>query len=406
MLQAQVYYEQASRHRFAQLTLGVELESGWGGQTSYLATDGSMLTQELASTIRPRILIGGMHFWGHADFSIAFPLSYPEQRTSNLNLAALSGVETIFKYYPIAVRRGGIRPYLGFSLAPYTFFQDNSNLALGEGPSRTYVRLPLKTGLTFSLANHLFDLGLTYNYANTIDYPLSPELNTEISTAPLFAHVSYRYQLETTLSAERGWENGSTQELTDRLAENGGLNDFFVGIGLSSAWWLGRSDYVEEERPFLPGYNTAIMPDFSLGYYLHQPDLQLALSYRAYASSHRAFGVFNQSKRQSIGLELTKNLFDYNGFVPFLGPVVSRETLSFNERDSQGVDISLQERKTAFGIAFGWDVRPNRIQSFILRTNLRYFPNLFLEHPSGRRLDFDAIEFNFIQLVLFPERLF
>lgn len=211
-LQAQVYYEQASRHRFAQLTLGVELESGWGGQTNYLATDGRLLTQDLASTLRPRILIGGMHFWGHADFSIAFPLSYPEQRTSNLNLAALSGVETIFKYYPFAVRRGGIRPYLGFSLAPFTFFQDNSILAMGEGPSRTYVRLPLKTGLTFSLANHLFDLGLTYNYANTIDYPLSPELNTEITTPPLFAHLSYRYQLETTLSAERGWEDQPTSK--------------------------------------------------------------------------------------------------------------------------------------------------------------------------------------------------
>ena len=402
----QVYVENPTRHRFAQLNFGVEMESGWGGQTRFISSTGDILSLDLASTLRPRIVIGGLHFWGHADFSIAFPLSYPVQKDNQLSLAALSGVETIFKYYPAAVRQGGIRPFLGFSLAPYSFYQDNDALDEGDGPGRTYVRLPLKSGLTYGIGNHLLEISLTYNYAHTIDYPLNREISTEIEMPALFAQLSYRYQLETTLSGEQDWNSGATQETTTRLAQDGGLNDFFFGVGLSSAWWLGRSAYNQEERNFLPGYNTAIMPDFSFGYYWHQPDLQLALNYRSYASTHRAFGLVNQSKRRSFGLEVTKNLLDYNGFVPFLGPILTTENLSFSEVDSQGPNSQVSGDKIAFGLSFGWDIRPDRLQGFILRTNLRYFPNLFLEHPNGKRLDFDAIEFNFIQLVIFPDRFF
>jgi hypothetical protein len=57
------------------------------------------------------------------------------------------------------------------------------------------------------------------------------------------------------------------------------------------------------------------------------------------------------------------------------------------------------------GITFGWDIRPDDLQGWILRTNLRWHPNLNVNMPDGKQMKFDQLEFNFIQLVLYPERL-
>ncbi|MEM6262948.1 MAG: hypothetical protein AAGI38_10605 [Bacteroidota bacterium] len=61
--------------------------------------------------------------------------------------------------------------------------------------------------------------------------------------------------------------------------------------------------------------------------------------------------------------------------------------------------------KIHYGLTFGWDIRPNRLQSWILRTNLRWFPNLDLEVADGQVISFDNIEFNFIQLIVYLDRM-
>lgn len=120
----------------------------------------------------------------------------------------------------------------------------------------------------------------------------------------------------------------------------------------------------------------------------------------------RAYGTRQSLNRQSLGLEVTKMLLDFHGFIPFVGPVLSRERLTFVETVEGNRTFNVTEDKWAGGITFGWDIRPNRVQSFILRTNLRYYPNLKLDLDNGRDVSFGAVEFNFIQLVLFPERIF
>ncbi|MEM9022180.1 MAG: hypothetical protein AAGB22_00465, partial [Bacteroidota bacterium] len=57
-------------------------------------------------------------------------------------------------------------------------------------------------------------------------------------------------------------------------------------------------------------------------------------------------------------------------------------------------------------LTVGWDIRPNRIQWFLLRTNLRYFPRIRLDLGGDLTYRFDAFEFNFIQFICFPDRLF
>lgn len=70
---AQIYVEKKSRHRFAQLNLGIDIQSSFFGDTKYKNIDGITRSLSLKSMYSPRILIGGTHFWGHADFYIAIP---------------------------------------------------------------------------------------------------------------------------------------------------------------------------------------------------------------------------------------------------------------------------------------------------------------------------------------------
>ena len=65
----------------------------------------------------------------------------------------------------------------------------------------------------------------------------------------------------------------------------------------------------------------------------------------------------------------------------------------------------LEDQKAALGFTCGWDIRPDRKQAMFLRTSIRWFPSLALELDSNQEISFDNIEFNFIQLILFPNRL-
>jgi hypothetical protein len=207
------------------------------------------------------------------------------------------------------------------------------------------------------------------------------------------------------LSAERNWESGKTKEVTEILAERGRLNGFYIGAGISSAFWLKESSYNQDKRPYISKFDNSIMPDFTVGYYFHKPDLNFAIAYRRYRSSTDAYGAIQQLYRQSFLLEATKYLFDYHGFVPFLGPTISYENLSFREDFEGQLIYDIDDKKLGYGLTFGWDIRPNRIQSWILRTNLRWYQNLFLEIEPNSKMSFDNLEFNFIQLIIYPKRM-
>jgi hypothetical protein len=269
-----------------------------------------------------------------------------------------------------------------------------------------HTSMPFVTGLTYNSSQHLLEVGLLWSYSNLQEYYISRELMTTVTTPPVYASISYKYMFETTLSAEAEWESGRTAKVTEALASNGKLNGFFAGIGLSSSFWNGNSTYNEQNRQYIMDYPNSLMPDFALGYYFHRMDLNVTASYRGYNTATEAYGTKQELKRKSIGLEVTKFVFDYHGFVPFLGPVVTYENLRFNEKFEQKETYDLTDQKWSYGIAFGWDIRPNRLQSWILRTNLRWFPELSLNVEDELAVSFDNVEFNFIQLIVFPGRLF
>ena len=403
---AQVYIEKRTRHRFAQLNMGLDVQASFGGNTSYIGPQGYTQSLDLASSVSPRFLIGGTHFWGHADFYIGIPLYVPTLEDDNQEITAYRGVETVFKFYPLRIERHKLRPYIGVSLAPVHFEQRNNNLVYPDGPELSRTNFPLLGGLTYNTGNHLLELGIAWDYNNRHDYYISRTQSATIQTPPVYATLSYRYMLETTLSAERDWESGRTQEVTRILAERGKLDGFYLGAGVSAAFWQGKSSYNTQERPYLQPYGITTMPDFTLGYYLHRPDMNFALAYRGYRTTTEAYGAEQQLSRRSIVLEVTKSLFDYHGFVPFVGPAVSYEQLAFQE-DFEGANIhDIRTRKAGYGLTFGWDIRPNRLQSWLLRTNLRWWPDLSLDVGDDRSIAFDNLEFNFIQLVIYPGRMF
>ena len=73
------------------------------------------------------------------------------------------------------------------------------------------------------------------------------------STTPaLYFTLSYRHLFDTTISAEEDWESGETKRVTKALGDQGRLNDWFLGVGLSGAFWIGTGEYNRLKRPFLP----------------------------------------------------------------------------------------------------------------------------------------------------------
>ncbi|MEO1727561.1 MAG: hypothetical protein AAFR95_11100 [Bacteroidota bacterium] len=406
LCEAQVYTEKQTRHRFAQLHLGLDVEASVGGTTRYLDGAGRVQSFDLPSAYAPRFVIGGTHFWGHADFHIAIPLYAPQTEERGQEIQFLRGVETVFKYYPWRIQHAKFRPYVGVSVAPFYFEQSNSNLAFGNGPELYQTAFPLLGGVTFNARNHLVELGLAWNYANENDYAIDRATRQSVSLPPVYVNLAYRYILDTTISAEAAWESGQTQAVTDRLASQGKLDGVFLGVGMSSAFWLGQSSYNTAARPYLEPYGISLMPDLGIGYYLHRPDLNIGLAYRSYGTSTNVYGASQALERRSMVFEVTKYLFDYHGFVPFVGPAISYERLSFEEAFEQQRTADVEEQQVGFGLTFGWDIRPNRLQSWILRTNLRWYPTLSLPVAEGQDIAFGNVEFNFIQLILYPNRIF
>lgn len=404
--QAQIFVEKQTRHRFAQLNFGLDYQTSFGGETRFLNQQGQLSSLALGPAQTGRLLIGGTHFWGHADIYLAIPLGSPSFRSNEQSLTYSSGVETVFKYYPWRIKHHAIRPFFGVSLAPFYFEQDNDLLPFGDGPELNHTGLPLITGLTFNARSHLFEAGLLWNYRNQQDYFISQDVLAQVETPPFYLNISYRYFLDTTVSAEEDWESGRTAKVTDYLADKGSLDGFFIGVGMSSAFWLGQSTYNQQVRPYISRYSTSIMADYALGYYFHRPDINVATNYRAYGSSTFSYGANQSLRRRSLGLELTGILFDYHGFTPFIGPLISYEQLSFKEAFEGQLTHDIRDTRISYGLTFGWDIRPNRIQAFILRTNLRWYPDLKLRVGEGQKISFNNMEFNFIQLILFPNRMF
>jgi len=133
---------------------------------------------------------------------------------------------------------------------------------------------------------------------------------------------------------------------------------------------------------------------------MHWPIL---LSFRNPKFETEGYGSIQTIKKTSFALEINKHLTDYTGFVPFIGLNLAYDQYKYSE----SVDDATKEEsfnKLEPGVTFGWDILPGKTEKpFLLRTNLRWYPfsSFSIEDKS---FDFSQLEYNLIQIVVFPQR--
>ena len=379
----------AQRHQynFAQSYLGLE-----GNYLSGINADGDFTAA--------RLVIGGTHFWYRADFYISFPLHTAALSDGSMQYS--EGVITGGRFLPFGPGKGLPHPFVGVAWA-------TPRLRQGDGSELQRSRLALDAGLSVVVAGkYTLEASLRYMHRAAAMYPVGREENAMLRPPGYtFTLVAKRYFDFTAGNASpqgQAWLKAADAYYT----EHGGLSTWFAGLGPSANVVL-RPFAFAEALPFLPAKPAIVTgPDVSLGYHFHRADVAIAASYRSYGIGQEGHGYRWQLGEQRIGLEVFKFLFDYNGFMPFIGLSLGTAHQRFEARDSEASGehgtVGESAWSPAFGLVFGWDIRPSASDWFYLRTNLR----LFWTGGSGVQA-FDLrnrhLEVNFIQMVIYPERI-
>ena len=402
---AQLPFEEkgSKRFRFAQTTIGGDLRfTPPSGESYFLNSNGDVDSYDLGNSAWGRFVISGWHFWGHVDFYLGLPLlkltenSFGEDGNTFYN----NGIETGIKLYPSKIKDGKLRPFIGVSFNNTVFWQEN-NKEQNQNLARNTV--PVQTGLTYVKGTNIFDLGLTYNHQNNFDYYISKTQQERISLPQINVSLGWRTYFDLSLKDEPALLDGRLNELGERIEKEKKASGFSIGLGLSSPFYL-RNSYNTDNYPYLGDirFSNSFI-DYGIGYFFAKPDIHLNIAFRNYKSKLGVFDTEQIYHRTSLGLEAYKFLFDYQGFVPFIGPIVSYDWNKMNVSISDIDDVSHSEEKLKYGVVFGWDIRQDKIQWLILRTNLRWYPNYNL-NINGTSNRFDQLEFNIIQAVFYPSR--
>lgn len=404
-LSAQPYVEGGNtRHRFAQLLVGADmLFFPASGGTFQIGADGAVQPWTPNAALVPRINLAGTHFWGHANFYVSIPIanlldhSVPDGGQYTFS----PGVETGLRLYPWRIERGKLRPFVGTAFAIADWRQESPN---GTGAFAHTARFPLQGGLTWQRNNLLIELGGGYFFNSTVAYYTDRTTATDIRLPATYFWLGCNVQLETTLSAEPAFADGRTAAVVARLEERRALSGWSLAIGPSAAFVLGDAPRNEALYPAIGEHSApGVFADLGLGYYYHPWDAHLNLAYRGNSSERSAYGQTQRLQRRALTLEAYKFLFDFHGFVPFVGPHLSREWYELTESVDGEAVYATRSQQWAPGITFGWDIRPDDLQGIILRTNLRYTPTQRIGEEGG--VSFRQLEFNFIQLVWYPGRV-
>lgn len=382
---------------FAWLTYGVEAHGLPGGKV------GGGRPQNFGGSVEPRLVIGGMHFWGHADFyvAIALPFTLGQPQVGGAQVRIHHRVETGARVYPWKVQPNTIRPYAGISFRSFSYNQE----AAGPEPYRyrssdlERVDFPLQAGITYTSRKYHITAGVHHLRRNRFDYYTGPASRQPVQLQPYTFNLGMVRYLDTDrhMRTARGVQVENI--LYERLKRYRKFNVAYAGVGPSAALPMGRSEYLAKEAPALyQSLPFSILPDLALGYHFARPDINLGLSYRPLATRLRGYTDEVRQMRHSFMLEGYKYLFNWLGFAPYLGPTVSAERLSVNHNGERTASW-----KPALGLIAGWDIRVTKTGTSVLRTNLRWTPGLHLK-VKGSELRYDALEFNFIQYVVFLGR--
>ena len=389
----------SKRHAFAKAYFGIgtyyipQVNPG-----TILNNNGSAESFSKAPFMTPSINIGATHFWGYADFFISITTTDISLGKNTIENNYRLGTFTGLRAYPSPTKVGKIRPFVGYAFTPMRYTQINET---GEIFKHTSVKSVLSTGLSYQLSNAY----LTMEYGYTVNPVFESYLSKTQKGSDAFPKSMLQVGLNWTIETTRTAATEETRK-ANKLFSASNDNGLFIAVGPSSAFPMKKSVYIDNIRPYLDNLGfPAIFPEFAGGYHFSKSDFVIAAAFRRMNQKRNAFGYTSTMKRQSLNLEGYKFLFDYHGFVPYLGLGISRERLDYTHSENGTALDPVSQQVWSPNVVFGWDIRPSQKGDWwLLRTNLRYFPTLRLE-IDRESISQQYLEFNFIQFVLYPQRL-
>jgi len=404
-LQAQVYLEEQNQHRFAQTHVGLHYRyQPEGGKIFWQGADG-LESGTFPAFGTPQISIGGLHFWGHLNFVMHFdlPVSGAQDIAPNTKIKRQQFADLAAHFYPWRMEFGKLRPFIGGTYVGHNLTYEQNGRDRTDGWLTFYP----EAGLSFGSRNWQATLKATYFLSPEKGFYVDSRTPVSLELPPLQISLGLSRYFDTTLREEPGIKDGSTYALEEQLQSAGKLNSLSVGIGASSGIFLRRPAFEDFVRQSLPEHKTALNLDFGLGYLFHRSGVHVGVAYRDYDSRVGSFGYQQILRRRSVALEGYKFLLDYNGFVPFLGLSLSYDRWAMGDFEGN-IQVGEVARTEGIqpGLILGWDILPSPLETWVLRTNLRYYPNLEINSVAGGKARVDQLEFNFIQLVFYPQRMY
>ena len=294
-------------------------------------------------------------------------------------------METGLKIYPFRLNNNTIRPFFGIAFNFKSYYTELNGIRGAENKKIDY---PIQAGLTYLLNPLILSLGVKKSSLKDEYYVDRKEKRkVYLGGTSIFASLSFAY--DTT-------KNPSYNIIDSSFYP-------YIGLGPSSSWLVsGNGNYLLKNYPYLAkNVNSSVYPEFSLGFELRDDFGRniFNLSYRKIKSSLKGYGTKAEYKRTSFALEYMHTLFNYQGFIPYIGPSLAFDKLNFKLVDKQKLIVNKSKNKVFFGINTGWDIIPKKGANWFLRTNLRYYKSISLDLGKGRNVNFPNFEFNFIQFI-------
>ncbi len=392
---------QRDRYRFAESYLGLEIEFiQESGSYNYSNNDNTVLESNLPSSISPRIVMGGTHFWGLADFYISIPV-HNFMLNDSKRISISNEVLTGFRLNPLRIDQKGFSPYLGIG-----FNSKELQLSLErlDGPIYSNWQAYYEMGFSYrNKSNGLFEIGARYFPKSSYTNYINRSFNQELKLSPWSISLSYKKIVDFTKSYSTEGVKRYMKKIHEKAVKNDALDAWSFGIGLSALIPLEKTEFASRHAFFNDEIEGNLYPDLGVAYYKSNWDAAIRISFRPLKQEETAFGYTHQMKRNSFAFEGFKFIGDYHGFAPFIGPFASFDRVQIRETDFGSEVVKLKKNILGYGLIFGWDIRQTNVDYLILRTNLRYNPRLSLK-KDGNFLVASQLEFNFIQLVFYPER--
>ncbi len=106
---AQSYITNKNKYHFAQGAMGLDFQYISRTGVTHTLQNGTKKEYQFGGYLVPKIVIGGLHFWGHADIAFSFPVGNVGKKEDSLAINFSDFEIMTFKYYPWAIRKNKIR---------------------------------------------------------------------------------------------------------------------------------------------------------------------------------------------------------------------------------------------------------------------------------------------------------